>query len=218
MPVARRSSSVIGLRSMEALVEVRRRVPRRRRHPGRRADRAADRRTRWCGAPRRCSREALRTWASTSRADARTSTTTEPDVSTRASRQRPTPEGRSTSTRTRRWTPRSSVSRLRPAGVDLGFAFGAAASHCVSLGMQDEYTQHAVAAEVAEAGMRGRDVAADEPLPAGPCTSRRDAPRPHRDPAAARCRRHRRRGRRTTCKTRSTRWAGPIPLETAALL
>ena len=34
-----------------------------------------------------------------------------------------------------------------------GFAFGATASHCVSLGMQDEYTQHAVAAEVAEAGI-----------------------------------------------------------------
>ncbi|HMK11171.1 MAG TPA: amidohydrolase family protein, partial [Acidimicrobiales bacterium] len=34
-----------------------------------------------------------------------------------------------------------------------GFPYGATASHCVSLGMQDEDVQRAVAAEVAEAGM-----------------------------------------------------------------
>ncbi len=34
-----------------------------------------------------------------------------------------------------------------------GFSHGATASHCVSLGMQDEYVQKAVAAEVAEAGI-----------------------------------------------------------------
>jgi cytosine deaminase len=34
-----------------------------------------------------------------------------------------------------------------------GFPHGATASHCVSLGMQDEYIQKAVAAEVAEAGV-----------------------------------------------------------------
>ena len=146
-------SSVIGLRSMEALVEVREEL----------RDLVDIQVVALTALPtaglagadhRALLRDAARPWASTSPEGARTSTTTASAASKPAWRWQPT-AGRPIDLHVDE-TLDPEVLGLRDFArlvSRTGFPHGATASHCVSLGMQEEYVQKAVAAEVAEAGM-----------------------------------------------------------------
>ena len=139
-PVARRSEQRHRAAQHGSPRRGERPAPRPRRHPGRRAHRAADCGTRWCGAPRTAARGARHGRRHRRRMPApRRRPNRLPRRVPRGSGRRR--KARSTSIRTRRSIPRCSVCATSPAWCRRsGFPYGATASHCVSLGMQDEYT------------------------------------------------------------------------------
>ena len=117
----------------------------------------------------------------------------------------------STSTPTRRSTRASSACATSPpAWSSPGFPHRrhAPATAC-SLGMQPLDVQREVAAEVAAAGVGVVTLPQTNLFLQARDVPRRAAPRPHRPPAPARRRRHRGRPGPTTSRTRSTWSAGP---------
>ena len=208
-----------GLISVEALVEVRRRVGRRHRHRDRRPLRLADHR----GRRGRAARPARR----------------RPGGRGRPRRRVPPP--RRAAARGRR--PRSclEIAADHGVGVDLhtdetldpavdgladlaalvtvtGFDHPVTASHCVSLGDAAPRPTAARSPRPSPRRHRRRRAAGDEPLPAGPGpTSRRC---PGASPPCGRCAQPAWSWppAPTTCRTRSTRWAGPARSRPPALM